>query len=139
VDDALEKLLAARGQPQRGLRRPGGNMAYYLHRYAGIFKDASFAEESEWRLISRPLSCTVPQYAYRPGKSTVTPYYRFPLAQDEVGHLKLKEIVVGPSPHPNLAERSVHSLLVKHDLHDGALGEGEGVPVRLSTVPYRNW
>ena len=140
VDDVLEKLIQETAEETAEARHiHGGDMAYYLHRYAGIFKDESFSEESEWRLISRPLNCTLPRYDYREGRSTIIPYYKFPLARDDAGNLLLKEVVVGPSPHPDLARRSVDSLLVKTRILKPPLAPVTGAKVRNSSIPYRNW
>jgi hypothetical protein len=130
VNDAFEKLLALRAAKKR--YPVGGSMAYYLNRYAGLFKDRSFSEESEWRLISRPLNSALPGYSYREGPSYIVPYFKFPLARLPDGHLRLKEIIVGPTPHPDLATSAVESLLASKDLD-------QLVQVKKSQIPYRNW
>ena len=74
--------------------------------------------------------CSQGQFGYRPGQSTLIPYYRLPLA--ERSHkMRIDELVIGPTPNSQLACAAVRSLLVKHDL--------ESVEVTASKVPYRNW
>lgn len=109
---------------------PGGNFGAYFNRYAPILKDRAFAEEREWRIISRPLSCKLEPFGFREGGSLLIPYYKFPLAGKDLA-FRLQEVVVGPTPDDARAKRSVSSLLVRHDL-------GE-VPVDASAVPYRGW
>ncbi len=109
---------------------PGGNLNAYLHRYAPILKDHSFREEKEWRLISRPLMCSSKAFEFRAGNSMLIPYYKLRLGADPAA-LKIKEVVVGPTPHPHQSAMSARSFLVRHSLRDVAV-----VP---SAVPYRSW
>lgn len=109
---------------------PGGNLNAYLHRYAPILKDYSFRDEREWRLMSRPLSCTSEAFSFREGTSMLIPFYKFPLLDSE-GHFKLHEVVVGPTPHRKQSEMSARSFLVKNLQRD--------VAVEPSKVPYRSW
>ena len=120
-----EKILTPRG----------GNLGAYLHRYAPILKDASFSEEREWRIISRPLMCTGERYGFRQGRSMIIPYYRFPLSATDQ-QIKIDEIVIGPTPHIRQSQRSVFSLLVSMDLddHDPFFSK-----VNCSSIPYRSW
>src|ERR1035437_1194976 len=108
----------------------GGSLAAYLHGIAPILKDKSFAEEKEWRIISRPLMCTLERFGFRCGNSMLIPYYRVRIAHPDLA-LKLDEIVVGPTPHIDQARWAVQSFLVSQEL--------EKVPVEPSAVPYRNW
>jgi hypothetical protein len=102
----------------------------YLNRYAPLLKDPSFAEEREWRIISRPLPCTSPRFCFREGKSMLAPFYRFPLHR-EGEPVPLEEIIVDPTPDPERSAASVKSFLVSQDYR--------GVVVTHSAVPYRNW
>ena len=116
---------------------PGGNLGEYLHRYAPILKDPSFAEEREWRLISRPMNCTHEGFDYRPGHSMVVPFYRLPLSADDI-EFRVHEVVVGPTPHPRQSIQSVQSLLVSEGV-PGAAGASSRVRISASIVPYRSW
>jgi len=109
---------------------PGGNLNAYLHRYAPILKGHSFREEKEWRLISRPLMCSSKAFEFRAGNSMLIPYYKLRLGADPAA-LKIKEVVVGPTPHPHQSAMSARSFLVRHSLRD--------VEVVPSAVPYRSW
>ena len=74
---------------------------------APIIKHPAFKEESEWRLVSQPISITSQSIKFREGKSMLIPYVAIELPKDNDDELVIPEIWVGPTPHPNL---SVHSL-----------------------------
>jgi hypothetical protein len=111
-------------------RPAGGNLIEYLNRYAPILKHGSFAEEREWRIITKPLDCKQDGFGYRPGGSMLIPYYRTRLAT-QATPFELSEVVIGPTPHPELSERSLRAML-----HLSNLG---ATVVRRSSAPYRNW
>ncbi len=130
VEEVLLENVERGGQSEKHHLPPGGNLCAYLHRYAPILKDAAFAEEKEWRVISGPLSCKFERFDYRQGNSILIPYYRLPLT-DVKGRLEVHEVVVGPTPHAAQSQASVRSFLVSQELRDTL--------VNVSTVPYRNW
>ncbi len=144
VDMVLHENLAHRGVEESGddddFWRHGGNLRPFLNQIAPAMKDPSFREEEEWRIISRPLMCTTERFAYRQGKSTIVPYFRFPLSKtaNEAGQPTIREVVIGPTPDPHLSERSMRSLLTSHRLTSHS-APGGPVTVRISDVPYRNW
>jgi hypothetical protein len=130
VEEMIDQNLSRKHAGKWPLVPSGGFLPALLHRFAAILKDNSYAEEREWRIISRPLMCMTERFSYRQGCSSLIPYYRIPIA--EAGHkMRIDEIVIGPTPNADLAIRAVKSILVKHDL-------GE-VTVVASKVPYRNW
>jgi hypothetical protein len=126
LGENTQKELDGRGEE----RIPGGNLAAYLNRYAPILKHKSFAAEKEWRIISRPLSCTRERFEFRPGTSMLVPYFRIPLA-GAAETLQIEEILVGPTPHPHQSRQSVQSLLLKHGLRT--------TKVHNTVAPFRNW
>ncbi|HWZ45751.1 MAG TPA: DUF2971 domain-containing protein [Candidatus Saccharimonadales bacterium] len=109
---------------------PGGNLDAYLNRYAPILKSHKFAEEQEWRIISRPLASSSERFEFREGRSMIIPYYRFPLHDGDI-KFQLQEVVVGPTPNSAQSVRSASNFLVSQQLWDCA--------VNISGVPYRNW
>jgi hypothetical protein len=127
LEEVAEQILAGETSD---FQPPGGNLQAYLFRFAPLFKHKSFTGEREWRIITRPLMCTLPRFDFRSGVSTITPYYRFPLHHDR-HRFGLSEVIVGPTPHIEEAAAAVRSLLIRHDLKD--------VPVRNSEAPFRNW
>lgn len=135
LDDVLQELLT--GHISLKEAPPGGSLTSYLNRYAPILKHKSFEEEREWRIITRPLSCKFERFDFREGSSMVIPYFRLPLdKQDQIG---LREIVIGPTPHPDQSYRSVHSLLLKNGVNTSSFFGKRFVTVRHSAIPYRSW
>lgn len=99
-------------------------------RYGPVLKHASFMEEREWRLISRPTPIDHPQMAYRSGRSMLTPYFRLRLCRGEEP-LDVSWVIVGPTPHPRQASIAVFDVLYKHRV--------TGFTIRDTSTPYRNW
>ncbi|MBZ5491216.1 MAG: DUF2971 domain-containing protein [Acidobacteriia bacterium] len=97
---------------------------------APALKDASFAEEKEWRLVRLPSSFEEGKLQFREGRSMLIPYNQhfFP---DNHGSLPIEELVVGPTPHPELAREAAQALLMTHGLTTAI--------VQLSSIPYRTW
>ena len=100
---------------------------------APIIKHGGFREEHEWRLISRPISCTDPQWKVRPGRSMLVPYVEIKLA-DMGLHVPLQEIVVGPTPHKELAAMAVGDWLTSKGLWDWLTSKG--LTIGNSRIPY---
>ncbi len=96
---------------------------------APVIKDESFIEEQEWRLISST-SDNKKNMDFREGAYSLIPYLNFHL---KIGKSKdcFKRIVVGPSPHTDLAHNSLQMFLEHNSL--------ESVEVVNSRIPYRNW
>jgi hypothetical protein len=141
VEEVLEEHLSrdygftAEEKDQEGipLRGSGGSLLAYLNRYAPILKDESFKEEKEWRVISRPLMNSSPDFSFREGQSLLIPYSKFHLSDSE-SLFRLNEVVIGPTPDPERSKSSVTNFLV----HKEVLQELE-VDVSNSSVPYRDW
>ena len=108
----------------------GGNFIECLTKLAPLLKHTSFMEEREWRLVSPGIPPE--RLCYRPGASMITPYFRLPLTADAKLNC-IKRIVIGPTPHPKLSEKSVDDLLVSSGFPRFA------VEVRTSATPFRNW
>ena len=100
---------------------------------ASTTKDVSFQEEGEWRIV--PDVCSSEDLGnywtchFRTGKSMIVPYWRLPLDPAAI-----KEVWIGPTPHPQLAKEAVKGLLYRSQL-----GLGDQVKVINSRIPYRNW
>jgi len=111
-----------------------GPLADILFRCGVFFKDASFKDEKEWRLVSPTLRYDADPLRFRVGTSMVTPFYALSIATD--GELPIQHIVVGPCPHMELSKFSVTSLLMRYG-NEGPL-RGEQVALG-SIIPYRDW
>jgi hypothetical protein len=98
---------------------------------SAITKNKAFLEEVEWRLafhLNR--NDTHSDLEFRAGRSMLTPYFKI-LLQWEGQPIDIKEIIVGPCPHPDDAIKSVKMLLKNQGI--------TGVEVVPSKIPYRNW
>jgi len=76
------------------------------------------------------LDSRLPDFGYRRGQSVIIPYFRFNLVTKS-NEWPIKEVIVGPTPHKDLAREAVAQLLSSKGI--------AGFAVRNSTIPYRNW
>ena len=107
---------------------PPGDFIETFVNTASEMKLSCFKEEDEWRLVSwRPLNSNDDRFRFRHGKSVVIPYYSLPLDLSSI-----VEIIVGPSPNPELAKDAVEGLASKYDL--AAVRSKGGV--KLSKITY---
>jgi hypothetical protein len=75
-----------------------------------IFKNQSFAEEQEWRIVSLPLNRQ--DWDFRAGKNCLIPFIKQRLDQLNF----IKEIWIGPSFRQDLSKKSLRMLLQKHEI-----------------------
>ncbi|RAP32728.1 hypothetical protein DID80_08535 [Candidatus Marinamargulisbacteria bacterium SCGC AAA071-K20] len=95
---------------------------------ASLFKDPSFEEENEWRLISETKTNYVKTpIHYREGKTSLIPYLKFNLESKESLY---DEIIVGPTPNNNLSMSSIIRYLSKYSHPKCNI-------IRSSRIPYR--
>jgi len=98
-----------------------------------FFKDASFKQEDEWRLVSKPINAA--ELHSQQGKSMIRPYCKFGFSDAAI----VEGVTVGPCPHPQLSVNTVASFLWKENTK-GRLSPRLGpLPVRRSEIPYRDW
>jgi hypothetical protein len=100
-----------------------------LIREAAFFKDASFAEEEEVRIVD---SALFPDF-HTPGKYGMTPRIKVPLCAGAITSIR-----VGPSPYTDQQARSVGQYVARVPFKKE---ESDSPPpqVLTSTVPYRDW
>jgi len=97
---------------------------------AAAIKNASFAEEQEWRLIGGPFAIEHPQIRFRAGKYAVIPYFEFELAaKSEI--LQFEQVLVGPNPDPAMSKQSVEYLLKCRNVRCNRIDGYKGT--------YRGW
>jgi len=97
---------------------------------APALKDQTFQEEKEWRLVALGSSFDAVALSFRAGRSMLVPYYEYRVdTQDST--LPISEIIVGPTPHPELSRHAVETMLSKHNVHK--------VNLSSSGIPYRTW
>jgi hypothetical protein len=131
LDSSLE-LWRSRGaevDQKSHLYTCGADFISAFFMLASVLKDPGFAEEEEWRLVRRS-SSGVEEGGFREGRSGVVPYVELALRRG-INPLSLATVVVGPNPHPELAQRAVEELL-----------RVKGVTCSLvsrSAIPFRSW
>src|SRR5271157_3885449 len=95
-----------------------------LVKISSYIKDKSFRCEKECRIIYHREPKEV---KYREGKSMIVPYIEFPFIDG--GLFPIGEIIVGPTPHPELSKLSIEYILNTKKYED--------VEVVISEIPYR--
>jgi hypothetical protein len=141
VDAIVSEVL---GRPQKGGLFSAEQIVkvmllFELHAFALILKHPKFAEEREWRIVSRVMMDDAPAFPiedatrleFRVGKSMLIPYRCISMTDGSGGFL-LRKVIVGPNPNPQQAYRSVRSLL-------NSRTDTKAVEVESSDIPYRNW
>ena len=120
--------------PDDVTHRMGFEIAFFYHLFtlAACFKHPSFEEEDEWRLVFQEMRSEkqIPHRHLREGRRMIVPYLKVPLTLKD-GTLRLDELIVGPTPHKDLAVEAVRLLLDQEGVvHDG---------VKPSETPFRDW
>lgn len=120
IEELVQYVLA---DPALG-KAPGAKDFVTLLKYGAFFKDPSFREEQEWRLV-----CALPtDIRFRKGKSMIIPYTSLDISAGE--NLCIQHAVVGPCPHMALSTRSTESLLISNNVI---------VMIYPSAIPFRDW
>jgi hypothetical protein len=103
---------------------------------APTIKHPAFRHEQEWRLISEPISIGDSRWQVRPGRSMLIPYVPIALTRIDP-YLPIRKVMVGPTPHRELARRAVELWLCPKTGSDPMTRQ----PVQIcnSVVPYRDW
>ncbi len=95
--------------------------------FTPFLKHSAFHEEKEWRLVfnkdNHDLVC------HRARQSLLIPYCEFSLLMKETLDC-ISEIIVGPTAHIDLSEKSLKSFLESKYLY--------AVETKQSSIPYRN-
>jgi len=95
--------------------------------YGAFFKNPSFSEEREWRLVSFVPAQLAP-IQFRKGKLMIIPYTSVAIGKEKTS--ALDHVCVGPCPHMELSKRSVENLLVMNNITPC---------VYPSSIPFRDW
>lgn len=104
-----------------------------------FFKDETFRDEHEWRIVSITKDSHDENIGFRKGSSTITPYFRAPIGDATLS--AITGVTVGPCPHPKRAVAAIHHLFIHTGLAKrGGYGRpGYNSEINISSVPYRNW
>jgi hypothetical protein len=97
----------------------------------GILKAPAFHEEREWRLVGTMNDDEVRgRLRFRQGASMLIPFLSVELAPT-MALLPIREVWIGPTPHPDLARSALEGLLASKGF--------EHVTVHNSDAPFRSW
>ncbi|HFQ5290258.1 TPA: DUF2971 domain-containing protein [Vibrio vulnificus] len=140
VRDAIDSAISEGSDYQSftdieydGISKTNALFRKKMAQIAPIIKDLSFCEENEWRLFS---TRSFEELSFRAGRSMLTPFFKFSLGDDTKS--LIDEIIVGHTPHANLAIKSTEAFLTKnHPPEDGDYTCA--FKVRSSSIPFRNW
>ena len=111
-----------------------GPLADVIFRIGAFFKDSSFREEKEWRLVSPVIMFRDERTDFRRGRSMVTPFYKLPILHED--NLPIRHVIIGPCPNMELAKSAVTMLLMQHGNHGPLYGQRISFG---SKIPFRNW
>lgn len=109
-----------------------------LAKIAPTLKDVSFAEEAEWRILA---TVNFEKLEFRAGRSMLTPYCRISLdcrKNNDFNRL-ISEVIVGHTPHPDLAISSTQAFILKHFPPIDDDDYKCPIVVKKSSIPFRNW
>ena len=100
---------------------------YKFIEIAPIFKDSSFQQEEEWRLVLGARGLRTDDVQFRPGSTLLIPYIKVPFELN--GNPIFDEIMIGPSPNQELSRESLRQHLYKQNI--------KGCRINISKIPYR--
>lgn len=109
-----------------------------LSEIAPAMKDASFKEEAEWRILS---TVNFEELSFRTGSSMLTPYIKINLDSSKNNDFDrlVSEVIVGHTPHPDLAVKATEAFILKHIPPHDADDYQCPIDVKKSSIPFRNW
>ncbi|WP_138598909.1 MULTISPECIES: DUF2971 domain-containing protein [unclassified Pseudoalteromonas] len=137
IDQVIDEFNS---EPEPGYKmetyyESGNEFLDRLAKIAPLLKDSSFAEECEWRVIA---TVNFEDLEFRAGNSMLTPFYKVNLDSVDFSRL-IDEIIVGHTPHPELAISATEAFVLKHfpplDKDDYQCP----IKVKQSNIPFRNW
>jgi hypothetical protein len=121
IEEALQYLLGPESSENEVMKR-----LFPVLTYLGFFKDKSFAQENEWRLLStEPINLR--EACFRRGKSMIIPYIHVPIGEGENSSIHIR---IGPCPHVELSKISVRGVLMQKNI---------APRVCESSIPFRAW
>jgi hypothetical protein len=124
VDESLEYLLRSSApNDEKSLTQE----LLGVLRFMAFFKDKSFRQEQEWRLISGH-RVSVREVNFRSANSMIIPYISVEIRRGEKSCIQ--HVYVGPRPHMNLSIGSVRQMLLQKEI---------AAEVERSIIPFRDW
>ncbi len=133
LNGALGSMPADGELPADIIEKASYRFVLNFYQIAASFKDASFAEENEWRIISNYTPVTHENVKVRATPRMLIPYYEVSLDLGKVErdrkNIGLELVIVGPGPQQELIAKSVGVA---------TFGKGVWMPSQMfSRIPYR--
>ena len=113
--------------------RISGNLAWELMRVASRLKNASFAEEREFRVVSTPeheRRYKAEERFFRAKGAMIVPYTKIELPKTTEFWSRV-HIIVGPTPHREQSKASVYALVRRY--------RGHAIGIDATRTPFREW
>ncbi len=124
IDESLEHLLRSSAPDDE---RSIVQELLDILRFTAFFKDQSFDQEQEWRLLSTN-RVSLKQTRFRSGKSMIIPYTSLEIGDGNSS--SIEHVYVGPCPHMDLSISSVRRLLIQRGIEPH---------IHESAIPFRDW
>jgi hypothetical protein len=134
----IDKIREVEGDSDVKLCPVGSAMAGWVFLLSPFIKHSAFKEECEWRKVVSKDFRPMPGQKFRMGKSTLIPFVEIMLDVRREGaecvpreKYFINEVIVGPTPTPDLTLEALRSLF-----------DSEGHPdvtVRSSRIPFKDW
>lgn len=129
VDEFIENNIKAKHSE---FKKNGANLRNILRevlKILPIFKNNSFKDEKEWRMIgySKQLLNDI---QLRVGKTVAIPYFELELFIDDKNEFPIDSITIGPTPYMEESYKSIIMLVKKEKIEDK-------VKVYKTEIPYR--
>ncbi len=133
IDDLLQNTGALKTPDSADYNQLKGRFERALITFGAFFKDNSFFEEREWRLVTYITMYSDHRFCFKPGISMIIPYYKLQINNVSWKN-EIAAVTIGPCPYPEISKLAIDGLLLKHGIADG-----ESPISTLSRIPYRNW
>ncbi len=138
ISEVIERITAEwingnSGRVEQDDRRflIGPELFWELTRAASSLKNESFAEEREYRIVSKmEQKYDKDKRFFRAGRGMLIPYTEIVLPNDKEFWRQV-HVIVGPTPHQTESARSVYDLFVRE--------WGTSIAITNTQVPFRDW
>ena len=125
VDDAIEAISRSVSHEE-----VLGTFISRFLRIGPLLKHPLFSEEKEWRILCGIIATDDARFQIRGGKSMLVPYCEVNLC-DQLGTMHVEDLIIGPTPSPELSAASATNLLSRYGV--------AWINCGPSKVPYRLW
>ena len=133
IDESISKIKKIENLDENIIDEEVISLYEALLDLAPKFKHPSFKEEKECRIIIDRENVKKSLVKYRSSTSMLIPFYEIDLRPNNI-IIKIDEVIVGPTPHPELSYASVEKFLKQQDPQNIKYEK-----LFISDIPYRTW